>query len=170
MKLFLLFFMSGPFLTVAGKNHVKLEPQIKNSYLKLLEQASGFHKAISQGDQKQIQKKIKETQEIIAKLYKQSSALSEFHFRIHSHKLLTSIEEQLAVISHSSSLKETPQKKVVKKLFNSFFELAQVYDLTKDIKAKMFYCNKDKSLWFQKNKEGKNPINPNYKNCATQIL
>ena len=80
------------------------------------------------------------------------------------------MEEQLALINQGNNLKESQKRRVVKKLFNSFFELAQVYDLTKDMKAKIFYCPLDKSLWFQTDKIAQNPINSNYKNCATQIL
>ena len=170
MRFFLFFFISFPALTMADKTKQKLNPQLKSSYLKLLDQASDFHKAIRLGNKKDIQKEIKDTQEIIAELYRKNSSLSEFHFRIHSHKLLKSIEEQLSMITHNNSLKENQEKKVVKKLFNSFFELAQVYDLTKEMKAKVFYCGKDKSLWFQSDKKAQNPINPGYKNCATQVL
>ena len=149
---------------------MKLDPQLKSSYLDLLKQASAFHEVIGQKDEKKIQAEIRETQELIAKLYRQSSFLPELHFRIHSHKLLQSIEEQLNIINDRSPLKKSQEKKAIKKLFNSFFELAQVYDLTKDIKTKVFYCKKDKSLWFQTNGKAQNPINPSYKNCATQIL
>ena len=170
MGFFLLFLISFSGCSSPKKNKIQLEPQLKNSYLKLLEQASDFHKAISQEDKKSIQTEIKETQEIIAELYRKSLSLPEFHFRIHSHKLLKSLEDQLAMITQNSSLQNSQNKKAVKKLFNSFFELAQVYDLTKDMKSKVFYCGRDKSLWFQKNKEVKNPINPSYKNCGTQVL
>ena len=170
MKLVILFLINCPISIMANKNKTKLNPQLKSAYLKLLNQASDFHKAISLGDKKNIQTEIKETQEIIAELYRKSSFLPEFHFRIHSHKLLKSIEEQLSMITHSHMLKDSNEKKAVKKLFNSFFELAQVYDLTKDMKARVFYCGKDKSLWFQTDKKAHNPINPSYKNCATQVL
>ena len=170
MKSFLVFIFTLSFFTTANKNKQQLNPQLKSSYLKLLEQAGDFHKAINQKDKKSLQREIAETQEIIATLYRQSSSLSEFHFRIHSHKILNAMEEQLALINEGNNLKENQKKRVVKKLFNSFFELAQVYDLTKDMKAKVFYCRLDKSLWFQTDKTAQNPINSDYKNCATQIL
>ena len=168
MNFFFLLLISFGAIVVESKN--KLNPQLKNSYLKLLNQAGGFHKAISEGDQTALQKETKETQEMIAELYRKSSSLTEFHFRIHSHKLLRSMEEQLAIINRKDLLKENQEKKAAQKLFNSFFEMAQVYDLTKDMKDRVFYCVKDKSLWFQTDKKAQNPINPDYKNCATQIL
>ena len=170
MKCFLIFILTLPFLTTAIENKQKLDPQLKSSYLKLLEQAGDFHKVINQKNKKSLQREITETQEIIATLYRQNSSLSEFHFRIHSHKILNSIEEQLSLINDETSLKENQKKRIIKKLFNSFFELAKVYDLTQDMKAKMFYCHLDKSLWFQTDKTAQNPINPDYKNCATQVL
>ena len=170
MRSFLLFFIIFSNFTLANQNKLKLEPQIKKAYLKLLNQASHFHTAISLGNKKRIQEEIKKTQGIVAELYSKSASLQEFHFRIHSHKLLKTIEEQLSTMTQGSLLKKQQEKKVVKKLFNSFFELAQVYDLTKDMNAKMFYCGKDKSLWFQTDKKAQNPINPDYKNCAAQIL
>ena len=170
MRLFTLFFIIVPIMTGASKNKIQLSPQLKNSYLQLLNQASDFHNALQLGDKKTIQKEIQETQEIIVELYRKSASLSEFHLRIHSHKLLNSLEEQLSMISHNQLLKGNQEKRAMKKLFNSFFELAQVYDLTKDMKAKVFYCGKDKSLWFQTDRKAQNPINPDYKKCATQVL
>lgn len=170
MKYFATFSFLLLCLTAKAKNKEQLNPQLKSSYLKLLDQAGDFHKAIKQKDKKSLQKEIAETQEIIATVYRQSSSLSEFHFRIHSHKLLNSIEEQLGLINNENNLKEDQKKRALKKLFTSFFELAKVYDLTKEMNAKMFYCPLDKSLWFQTEKTGQNPINSDYKNCATQIL
>ena len=136
----------------------------------LLEKAADFHKVIEKGDRKAIETEIKETQEIIARLYSQIFSVSQFHHRIHSHKLLKSIEEQLAVMRSKSSLGKSTDKRNIKKLFNSFFELAQVYDLRKDIKDRIFYCSRDRSLWFQEKGKARNPINLDYKNCGRVIL
>lgn len=167
--IFLLFLFHFPLFAV-NKPIFQLAPQLKKSYLALLEQATDFHRVINQGDKKAIQKEIKETQEIIAKLYRQISSIPQFHHRIHSYKLLKSVEEQLSVMNFNNSLNEGKDKKNIKQLFNSFFELAQVYDLKKDMKNKMFYCSKDKSLWFQEKGRAKNPISPVYKNCGRLIL
>lgn len=148
----------------------QLDSQLKGKYLTLLNQAADFHKAMEEGDKKAVQMKIKETQEIIARLYSQILSISHFHHRIHSHKLLKSMEEQLSIIHSNNSENEKREKKSVKKLFNSFFELAQVYGLSKDIEDKIFYCSRDRSLWFQKNGKAKNPISPLYKACGRQIL
>ena len=167
MSRFILF-LSFFYVSLAwAKPALKLDSQLKKHYLVLLEQAVDFHKAVSQGSAQAIQTEIKETQEIIAKLNRQIPSVSQFHHRIHSHKLLKSIEEQLTALRRQEPLEE---KRNVKKLFNSFFELAQVYDLKKDIKAKIFYCSKDKSLWFQKGGKANNPISPHYKNCGRIIL
>ena len=168
--LILLALLCQPIIAEASKSSFKLNPQLKENYLSLLGQAADFHKVIDQGDKKAIQAKIKETQEIIAKLYKQVLSVSQFHHKIHSYKLLKSIEEQLAAMRFNSSLDKNREKKNIKKLFNSFFELAQVYDLTKDMKDKIFYCSRDKSLWFQESGKAKNPINLNYKSCGRPIL
>ncbi|MCY4321608.1 MAG: hypothetical protein OXC37_04325 [Bdellovibrionaceae bacterium] len=169
MKL-LLFIFLFPYLTIADKDKIKLDPELKSSYLKLLNQASDFHKALTEENNPKIQKEIKETQEIIAELYRKTSNLEEFHFRIHSYKLLESIQEKLSMMSYNQPLKNDQKKKVVKKLFNSFLELAEVYDLKKEMNAKIFYCETDRSLWFQTNNKGHNPINSSLKNCATQVL
>lgn len=165
--LLLLLYLS---VLAAGGQTLKLDATLKESYLTLLGQATELHKVITQENKNAIQGEIKETQEIIAKLYKQILSVPQFHHRIHSHKLLKSIEEQLAVMHLNSSLDKEKEKKNIKKLFNSFFELAQVYDLKEDIKDKVFYCSKDKSLWFQEGGKAKNPINPSYKNCGRLIL
>ena len=152
------------------KQSFKLDPVLKKSYLALLRQASDFHKAINASDKKAFQKEKQETQKIISTIYRQTSSFPDFHQRIHSRKLLKSIEEQMEVIVFSNSLNQNIEKKNIKKLFNSFFELAQVYDLKKDMKNQIFYCSRDKSLWFQENGKAKNPINPDYKNCGRRIL
>lgn len=169
----LILFLSLFFIPCAfgiSKPAFKLEPELKRNYVSLLNQANDFHKVIATGDAEAIQVEIKETQEIIAKLYKQILSVSELHHKIHSHKLLKSIEEQLAVMHSRNSLDESGKKKNIKKLFNSFFELAQVYDLTKDIKGKILYCSRDRSLWFQESGKANNPITPSYKNCGRSIL
>ena len=154
-----------------GKQRLKLNPQLKESYLTLLNQAVDFHKVIAEGDQKALQAKVQEIQEIVAKLYRQIGFLPKFHHRIHSHKLLNSIEEQLSRVrvNDDSSVKSAKRENI-KNLFNSFFELAQVYNLTKDMEGRIFYCSQDKSLWFQKNSKAENPINSSYKNCGRLVL
>ena len=169
-KLVFFLFLFHFHLFAVNKPAFQLAPQLKKGYLALLKQATDFHKVIDQGDKKAIQEEIKETQEIIAKLYRQIASIPQFHHRIHSYKLLKSVEEQLSVLHFNSSLNKEKDKKNIKRLFNSFFELAQVYDLKKDMKNKMFYCSKDKSLWFQEKGRAKNPISPDYKNCGRLIL
>ncbi len=159
-----------PAFSEGKKTAFKLDPRLKEAYLALLEQAGDFHKALDKGSAPAIQKKIKDIQEIIAKLYKQISSVPQFHHKIHSYKLLKSIEEQMAVIHFNSRLDKRKERKNIKKLFNSFFELAQVYNLTKDIKDKVFYCSRDKSLWFQKSGLAKNPVSSSHKNCGRLIL
>ena len=147
-----------------------LDTKLKKSYTELLEKAADFHKVIEgQPDRKRLEKEIQETQEIIARIYTQLSSVVEFHHKIHSYKLLKSIEEQLTLLQNSS-LNKTAEIRNRKRFFNSFFELAQVYNLKKDMKNKLFYCPKDKSLWFQESGKAKNPINPQYKYCGRQLL
>ena len=143
-----------------------MNPQTKASYLKLLDQAVDFHKALDKGDQKNIQQEIKKTKDMLAQVYQKSLSLPAFHQRIHSYKLLSSIEQQLTGLS----LDQSHNKKNVKKLFLSFFELAQVYDLNKEMKGRMFYCPKDRSVWIQSSTKAKNPISPQYNSCGKIIL
>lgn len=160
-----------PFQAGAAKPSFKLDAGLKRSYMALLEQAADFHKAMDKEDAEAIQREIKETQEIIARLSKQILSVPQFHHKIHSHKLLKTIEEQLAVMNSTPQfVRGNGEKKNIKKLFNSFFELAQVYDLKRDMEDKIFYCSKDKSLWFQEDGKAKNPINTSYKNCGRSIL
>ena len=164
--LFLFYFPAG----AANKPVFPLDTDLKESYITLLEKAADFHTIIETNqDEKILKKEIQETQEIIAKLYKQLSSVEKLHHKIHSHKLLKSIEEQL-ILMDNSSLNKKAEIRNRKKFFNSFFELAQVYDLKKDMKNKIFYCSKDKSLWFQESGKAKNPINPHHKHCGRQLL
>lgn len=162
--LFSLFLIMG--WQAGGENKIQLDPKVKSSYLKLLEQAAEFHSALQKGDQKTLKNEIKETQEIIASLYQKNPSFLEFHHRIHSYKLLSKLEEQLAGLESQSQ----PNKKNIKTLFLSFFELAKVYDLDKEMKGNLFYCPKDKSLWIQSDKKAHNPINPNHINCGRTVL
>ena len=154
----------------ASKKQAILNPSLKESYLKLLTQAKDFHKVLARGDKQAIQQEIKETQEIIAKLYRQLPSVTQIHHRIHSYRLLKSIEDQLSVMNSNSSSNQEQEQKNIKTLFNSFLELAQVYNLKKDIKDKVFYCSKDKSVWFQETAKVNNPVNSAYKDCGRLIL
>lgn len=171
MRLFLLLLFSFYSLNEAiGKPASLLDSNLKKTYMALLEQAADFHKIIETNQNKKaLKEEIQETQEIIAKIYKQLSSVEQLHHKIHSHKLLRSLEEQLSLMNNDS-LNEKAEIRNRKKLFNSFFELAQVYDLKKDMKNKIFYCPKDKSLWFQASGKAKNPINPQHKRCGRQLL
>lgn len=163
-SLLLLLLITG--FNSTARNKIKLDPQIKSAYLKLLEQAPEFHSALKEGNKKNLQTEINKTQEIIAQLYQKNSSLLEFHHRIHSYKLLSKLEEQLASLESQSK----PNKKNIKNLFRSFFELAKVYDLSKEMKGSLFYCKKDKSFWIQSDSTAYNPINSNHINCGRMIL
>ena len=144
---------------------------LKDSYLQLLRQAGDFHKAIAEKDQKAVQREIRETQEIIARLNRKIGSAPFMHHSIHSYKLLNAIEEQLAGLRFNNPPGHSERKKKnIKKLFNSFFELAQVYHLKDDIKNKIFYCAKDRSLWFQAEGKARNPVSPDHRNCGQRIL
>lgn len=170
-KLFLLLLILGygPLLSYA-KPVLELDSQVKKSYLNLLEQATDLHKVIVEKDDQALKTEIQETQAIIARLYSQISSMSQFHHRIYSHKILKAIEDKLAVLDLNDISHQNGKNTNLKKLFNSFYELARVYDLKKDIKAKGFYCSRDKSVWFQKAGKANNPINPNHKTCGRVIL
>ena len=162
--IFLLVFLNWNMATARKK--IQLEPQIKSSYVKLLDQASEFHSALKKGDKKNLQNEIKEIQDLIAELYQKNFSILKFHHRIHSYKLLSSLEEQLASIESQNK----PKKENIKKLFRSFFELAKVYDLSKEMKGSLFYCEKDKSLWIQSESKVHNPINSHHISCGRTVL
>ncbi|MBC6415012.1 MAG: hypothetical protein GDA46_01280 [Bdellovibrionales bacterium] len=160
MKYLLSFFL---FFSLISKAENELDPKIRASYLKLLKKASHFHQALKNKNPESIQSQIKETQKIIVQIHQHSPQL-KFQQRIHSYKLLSNLEEQLTSLK---SQKE-PQKKTVKKLFASFFELANVYSLNKYLKGNFFYCNQDRSLWLQRDSKVHNPINSNVR-CGQAI-
>ena len=170
MKLCILLLLFPFSVFSINKQALELAPGLKKSYLALLDQATDFHEVIINGDKNAIQREIEETQEIIAKLYRQISFVPQFQHRIHSHKLLKSIEEQLAVMNVPHSLNQEKKRKNIKSCLILFLNWLQVYDLKKDMKDKMFYCSKDKSLWFQESGKAKNPVNPDYQNCGRLIL
>ena len=173
MKISILFFLSVfPFFAVSNiqDNAFELEPQLKENFLNLLGKAKDFHKVIEKGDKKATQEEIHKTQSLIKELYPQALSLPHSQQRIHSHKLLKSMEEQLAFMKFQEKSSPENKKKHIKKLFNSFFEMAQVYNLKKDMKDQIFYCSKDKSTWFQSGNKPKNPISPHYKNCGRRVF
>ena len=96
--------------------------------------------------------------------------MSNMHQRLHAYKALKSIEERISVLESQGVQKQRGKNKVVKKIFNSFFELAEVYDLRSDFKKQIFYCRTDKSTWFQEGKKASNPISPNLKNCGQRLF
>jgi len=167
---YIIFLFLFPCLSLAKQVPLQLDTKLKRQYVYLLNQAADFHKAITKKDKKAVQNEIKETQEIITGLYRGIASVSEFHHKIHSHKLLKSIEERLELIQNAQFKNTRSEQKNFKKLFNSFFELAQVYNLTPEMKDKIYYCSRDKSLWFQKSGKTNNPINSTLKNCGQSIL
>lgn len=172
LLLLLLVFFSGAKGAEPASSAFLTDSGLKKPYLDLLKQAGDFHKAFAKKDQKAIQKEIRETQQIIARLNQKIGSTPFLPHSIHSYKLLNAIEEQLAGLHFNKTLNTSPErkKKNIKKLFNSFFELAQVYNLKDDLENKVFYCAKDKSLWFQSEGKAQNPINAHHKNCGQRIL
>ena len=165
---FLLFLPLSSFASSkAGK--IQMKPLLQQDFSNLVDKASDFHKAFQKEDAKEIKSEIVKTQKIIQKLYGQLSRISQVQQRIHSHKVLKSLEEQLDVMKFQDSFYKSQKNKHIKKLFSSFFELAHVYDLKNKTKNRVFYCHRDKSVWFQSEQSPKNPVNPSYKNCGRQI-
>ncbi len=160
-----LFFSCNAFSSIPKKSF-QLKPQLKQNFVDLVSKAKDFHKVIQEGwDSQSLQKESVITKQIIKDLYTQVSSIPHLHQRLHSYKLLQSIEENLAVLQSQG----VNNQRVIKKFFNSFFELAQVYDLKKDKVGKIFYCSQDKSTWFQSGNKPNNPINPHYKNCGQRL-
>ena len=148
------------------KKHFQLKPQLKQDFISLISKAKDFHKVIEEGgDKKSFEKESVETERMIKGLYTQVLSIPHLHQRLHSYKLLQAIEENLAVLKSQG----VDNKRVIKKFFTSFFELTEVYNLKKDIDGKVFYCNRDKSTWFQSDNKPNNPISPTYKNCGQRL-
>ena len=147
-----------------------LDPPLRQDFLSLLGKAKDFHSAFERGDRQALRKEAEQTRKIIQDLHIRILSVPHFQQRIHSHRLLRSLEEQLAVIPLQKKDASRGQRRRVKKFFNSFFELAYVYDLKKEVKDQIFYCPKDKSAWFQSGGKPKNPVSPGYKNCGRRLL
>ncbi len=159
-------FISYSAFSSIPKRHFQLKAKLKQDFVALVSKAKDFHKVLQEGgDKKSLQKESLATEKIIKGLYTQVLTIPHLHQRLYSYKLLQSIEENLAVLKSQG----VNNKRVIKKFFNSFFELTQVYNLKKDIAGKVFYCFQDKSTWFQSGNKPKNPINPHYKNCGQRI-
>lgn len=171
MKSIMLFALCFSSLTFGSIPPLKLQPQLKQDFVKLISKAYDFHTALETESQKQaIQKQVAETGKLISQLYPKISSIPHPQQRLHSYKLLNSLEDRLtAMSSHPLNNNSRNKQKIVKKVFSSFFELAEVYNLKKELKGNIYYCSKDKNTWFQKSGKAKNPINSNFKNCGTKI-
>ena len=164
--IFLSFFLISESFANIQRPRFELRPTLKGEFVSLASKAKDFHKIIQEGGNKEsLEKESLATNQIISKLYAQVSSIPHLHQRLHSYKLLQSIEENLEVLKSQG----INNKKVIKTFFTSFFEMVEVYNLKKDIVGKIFYCSKDKSTWFQVGNKPRNPINPDLKNCGKRL-
>ncbi len=173
-----------------------LPPPLKRDFLNLLEKAKDFHSAFERGSAGAFRREAGETRKIIQRLKAKIVFIPHLQQRIHSHRLLSSIEEQLSQLSSqkpaggrqsgrdssrtarpqaisqsiSREMSQRGQSRRVKKLFGAFFELAHVYGLKDEMKSQAFYCPKDKTAWFQSGGKPQNPANPALRHCGRQLL
>lgn len=164
-----IFILIYTFSAVSKRSMSLQNSRLKQDYLNVLNQASVFYKLTNK--KQNIKKEIKKTKKLIDKLrnrIEQASSLPIQH-KIHSYKLLNSIKKQLVIMQFNTQSNAFSEIKRKKKFFNTFFELAQVYNLKQDMKHKIFYCAKDKSLWIQESNVAKNIINSSLKNCGQKI-
>ena len=167
--LFFLFILPPSAFAISKAGKMQMKPLLQQDFSNLVGKASDFHKAFQKEDIKGIKNEIAETKKIIQKLYGQLPKISQVQQRIHSHKVLKSLEEQLEMMKFQDSFYKSQKNKHIKKLFSIFFELAHVYGFKNKVKNRVFYCHRDKSVWFQSERNPKNPVNPSYKNCGRQI-
>ena len=165
----LLIFTPITSLAITRAGRIKVTPDLEQKLSHLVQKASDFHDAFQKKQPQAIQNEIKQTQIIIKDLYGQLYKIPQIQQRIHTHKVLSSLRSQLEIMKFADTTYKSQKSKHIKKLFSSFFEITHVYDLKNKTKNRVFYCRKDKSIWFQSKKDPKNPVNPNLKNCGRQI-
>ena len=164
-------FFCGASFAGAGERPFHLEPPLKRDVLDLLGKAKDFHSAFERGDSAALQREAERTRQIIRKVYAQILFVPHFQQRIHAHRLLRAMEDQLSPLSLQKAAGGPPgRRRRVKKLFGSFFELAHVYGLKGEMEGQMFYCPKDKSAWIQSGGKPRNPVSSGYKNCGRRLL
>lgn len=156
-------------------NKINWNRPTKQNFVKLLNKAKDFHEAIKNSDAPQnLQKEADATKKIIAKLYTQIPSMPHMHQKLHAYKLLQSLEENISVLAiqnKTAGLSNKPRSnRVIKKMFKSFFELAEVYNLKNEVKDEIFYCSLDKSIWFQKKGKAINPVSFRFKQCGKKLL
>lgn len=160
--IFLLLFLSLPSFS-------KIDEDLKKSYIELINSSSDLHQAVIEEKPEEFQEKIKDLQGLTARVIRKLSASSAIHHQIHAHKVLQAIEEQVVILQTGDQKESLSKRKNMKKLFHSFSELALAYDLKKEVKPKMFFCSRDKSMWFQKEGPTKNPVTQSLRNCGRRI-
>lgn len=156
-------------LAASDSGKVKQKTALEKGVSELINKAPDFHIAFEKDDYEKLKETIAETQSIIRKLHALTPQISQVQKRIYFYKVLNSLDSQLEVIKFSDDSYQSQKSKHIKKLFGSFFEIAHVYKLKKKSDRYVFYCRKDKSLWFQSSKNPKNPVNPRLQNCGRRI-
>ena len=143
---------------------------LKTELSRLLDKAPDLHNAFQKGDPDMIRREVLLTQGIIKDLYgKVLHNIPHLQRRTHALRLLKAIEGQLEALSFQDlSSGETAEKHHRKRLFNSFVELARVYNL-ENTEKQAFYCHLDKSAWIQSGSRPENPVSPHHKNCGRRV-
>ena len=153
----------------SGIGETLLQKPLRKDLALLLNKASDLHQSFQKKNQKEMEKQLNQTQKIIKKLYGKILNIEHLQQRDHASRLLKKMEDQLEVIQFRDASYKRIEKTHKQKLFRSFIELAQVYNLKEFTKEQAFFCSVDRSTWIQSSSQPQNPITPHLKNCGKRI-
>ncbi|MDB2426226.1 hypothetical protein N9W41_01640 [bacterium] len=136
------------------KKPINLNISLKMELNRLLNEANELHQVCADNKAVLIEARLKSLIGVIKDVKEKTKGTSGS--KTHINKTLDQVQDQLEtylmVEPNSKQRKES-----LKEAFKQFVELAEVYNLDK---YRIFFCSKDKSVWLQKSRSAKNPINP----------
>ena len=148
----------------AGRYGAKIEVQeaLKVELNSMLDAASDLHKALFAQSEEDI---AEQTEKLIERINSASkrSVLAQVQAP-HLQKILEAAKEKLLM---SQNVEGQQKKKNYAGAFKDLVQIPQVFDVGA---YKVYFCNKDKSIWIQSSGSPQNPIHPNsFRSCGRLV-
>ena len=158
IKFILVLFISGVWSSAQArrsyKKPIKLSNVLSSELNHVLSEANELHHVCADNKTVLIEKQLKSLIGAIKGAKEKVRGTSGWE--THINKTLDQVQDQLETYLMVEPMSKQ-RKESLKEAFKQIVELAEVYRLDK---YKIFFCAADKSVWLQRSRVAKNPINP----------
>lgn len=144
------------------QKQIKIENEdIKKELNTLLEKVNELHSVCYKREEQKFPTALKAVINHIDRA--RDKAAKAERYSAHILKILNASKEQLEMAQVAGG-NGSDRKRYLKEGFKQLTQLPTTFDLDQ---YRVFFCTKDKAVWFQKSWQAKNPIHPRlYKNCG----